>query len=121
MEQFKPATETTNPPGVTTASETCAHCGQPLGGNRGVEDFLAKVGITPDMINDLKSSMQNVDVEEYLNTAREYLRSAGDKVKTGGDKAKVYTKENPGKVAAGVAILAVGAGLLINAINHRDR
>ena len=35
------------------------------------------------MITDLKSSMQNVDIEEYLNTARDYLKTAGDKVKTG--------------------------------------
>jgi len=63
------------------------------------------------MISNLKSSMQNVDVEEYLNTAREYLRS-------GSDKARTYAKDNPGKVAAGVAVLAVGAGLLISALNR---
>src|SRR5687768_15735711 len=122
MDQFTPATGSTTNPGVTSAteSETCAHCGQPLGGNRGVEQFLTKIGITNEMITDLKSSMQNVDIEEYLNTARDYLKTAGDKVKTGGEKAKVYTKEHPGKVAAGIAILAVGAGLLINAVN-KDR
>jgi hypothetical protein len=120
-EQFNPGTSSSTPnPGVTTASETCAHCGQPLGGNKGVEQFLSKIGITSEMIDDLKTSMQNVDIEEYLNTAREYLKTAGDKVKTGSEKAKVYSKEHPGKVAAGVAILAVGAGLLINAIN-KDR
>ncbi|HUP43941.1 MAG TPA: hypothetical protein VM779_00355 [Thermoanaerobaculia bacterium] len=117
MEQIHPTTGT-NTPGVTTASEVCAHCGQPLGGNRGIEEFLAKVGVTPEMINDLKASMQNVDIEEYLNHAKEYLRTAGDKVKPGVEKAKTYTKEHPGKVAAGVAILAVGAGLLIGAINR---
>lgn len=119
-EQFNPATPSTSQPGVTTASETCAHCGQPLGGNKGVEQFLSKIGITSEMIDDLKTSMQNVDIEEYLNTARDYLKTAGDKVKTGSEKAKIYSKEHPGKVAAGVAILAVGAGLLINAIN-KDR
>ena len=108
-------------PGVTSATESCAHCGQPIGGNRSIEQFLSKVGITNEMVDDLKNSMQNVDIEEYLNTAREYLKTAGDKVKTGGEKAKVYTKENPGKVAAGVAILAVGAGLLLNAMNSKDR
>jgi hypothetical protein len=122
MEQFTPATGSTTNPGVTAATEheTCAHCGQPIGGNRGVEQFLSKIGITNDMIDDLKSSMQNVDIEEYLNTARDYLKTAQNKVKTGSEKAKVYSKEHPGKVAAGVAILAVGAGLLINAIN-KDR
>ena len=119
MEQVNPTTGTSTP-GITSATETCAHCGQPLGGNRSIEQFLSKIGITTEMIDELKSSMQSVDVEEYLNTAREYLRTAGDKVKPGVDKAKTYTKEHPGKVAAGVAILAVGAGLLINAMN-KDR
>ncbi len=101
--------------GETSASEprgtagVCAACGQPL--NRGLEQFLAKLGISDEMIGNLKSQMQNVDIEEYLNTAREYLR-------TGGDKAKTFAKENPGKVAAGVAALAVGAGLLISALKR---
>ncbi|SRR6266550_1645522 len=86
---------------------TCSECGQPL--NRGLEQFLGKLGISDEMIANLRNQMQNVDVEEYLNTAREYLR-------TGGDKAKSFAKENPGKVAAGVAVLAVGAGLLLSAL-----
>ena len=91
----------------------CAHCGGPIGGsgnNRGLEQFLGKVGISDDMINNLKTQFQNVDVEQYLNTAREYLQG-----NTG--KAKDFAKENPGKIAAGVAVLAVGAGLLISAMN----
>ena len=117
---FGAATGTTGntSPGTSRASEFCAHCGQPIGGgNRGLEQFLMKVGITDDMIDGLKNSFQNVDIEEYLNTAREYLRNAGDKVKPAADKAKSFTKENPGKVAAGVAVLAVGTGLLISALN----
>jgi hypothetical protein len=62
------------------------------------------------MIAKLRTSIQNVDVDEYLNTAREYLKG-------GTEKATSYAKENPGKVAAGVAVLAVGTGLLINALN----
>ena len=85
----------------------CPTCGQST--NRGLEQFLGKLGISDEMIGNLKNQMQNVDVEEYLNTAREYMRN-------GGDKAKSYAKENPGKVAAGVAVLAVGVGLLVNAL-----
>jgi len=96
-----------------TGTGTCASCGQPLGGSRGMEQFLGKLGISDDMINNLKSSMQNIDVEEYLNTARDYM-------KNGSSKATEFAKENPGKVAAGVAVLAVGAGLLISALNKRD-
>jgi hypothetical protein len=106
--------------GTTSASETCAHCGQPLNQNAGIEQFLGRIGISEEMINNLKTQMQNVDFEEYLNTAREYLRTAGDKVKDGSDKASRYAKDNPGKVAAGFAVLAVGAGLLINSLRDRD-
>lgn len=99
---------TTSP---STSSGVCAHCGQSLNRNSGLEQFLGKLGISDDMIANLRSSMQNVDLDEYLNTARDYLR-------TSGEKAKTFTKENPGKVAAGVAVLAVGAGLLISALNR---
>lgn len=92
---------------------TCSSCGATHGGmtNKGLEQFLGRLGISDEMMNNLKTSMQNVDVEEYLNTARDYL-------KTGSDKATVFAKENPKKVAAGVAVLAVGAGLLISALNR---
>ena len=92
-----------------TSKDICPTCGQPA--NRGLEQFLGKLGISEDMINNLKSSLQNVDVEEYLNTARTYLKDSGS-------KATSFAKENPGKVAAGVAVLAVGAGLLISALNR---
>jgi hypothetical protein len=97
----------------STGSETCATCGQPLRGgiNKGLEQFLGRLGISDEMINNLRTQMANVDVDEYLNTARDYLRD-------GSGRAKDYARENPGKVAAGVAVLAVGAGLLISALNR---
>ena len=96
-----------------TTSGYCPTCGQPRNAstNSGLEQFLGKLGISEDMVKNLKTSMQNVDVEEYLNTARDYLKGSTD-------KATTYAKENPGKVAAGVAVLAVGAGLLISALNR---
>ena len=90
-------------------SDICPTCGHARNAN--LEQFLGRLGISDDMINTLKTQMQNVDVDEYLNTAREYM-------KTGGDKATKFAKENPGKVAAGVAALAVGAGLLISSLNR---
>lgn len=96
---------------MKTGGGVCPECGQALGGNKSLEQFLGKLGITEEMINNLRSQMQNVDVDEYLNTARDYLKSSTE-------KAKTFTKENPGKVAAGVAVLAVGAGLLISALNR---
>lgn len=98
---------TPGPQGTATSNDICPHCGATL--NRGVEALLTRLGITDEMITNLRTSMQNVDFEEYLNTARDYLRSTGE-------KAKSFTKENPGKVAAGVAVLAVGAGLLMSAM-----
>src|SRR5437868_4500122 len=97
--------------GTGIGSGVCASCGQPIGGHRGLEQFLGKLGISDEMIGNLKSSMQSIDVEEYLNTAREYLKS-------GTNKATTFAKENPGKVAAGAAVLAISAGLLIAAINR---
>ncbi|MGZ5473007.1 MAG: hypothetical protein ACXW31_04365 [Thermoanaerobaculia bacterium] len=100
--------------GVTSATDTglCPTCGHSTRGG-GLEQFLGRLGITDEMMNNLKSQFQNVDIDEYLNTARDYL-------KDGSDKATSYAKDNPGKVAAGVAALALGAGLIYAAVN-RDK
>ncbi len=99
--------------GGGTGTGVCESCGQPLGGSRSLEQFLARLGISEEMVNNLKTSMNSIDFEEYLNTARDYLT-------TGKNRATEYAKENPGKVAAGAAALALGAGLLIAALN-RDK
>lgn len=96
---------------TSTGDGKCATCGQSLGGNKGLEQFLGHLGINDEMVNNLKSQFQNVDIDEYLNTARDYL-------KDGSSKATTYAKENPGKVAAGVAALALGAGLIYAAVNR---
>lgn len=98
--------------GTGTGTGVCPHCGQSLRGG-GLEQFLGRLGITDDMINNLKTQFSNVDIDEYLNTARDYLKDSGG-------KAQAYAKDNPGKVAAGVAALALGAGLLYAAVN-RDK
>jgi hypothetical protein len=95
-----------------TDSGVCPHCGQALKSG-GLEQFLGRLGITEDMIGNLKGQFQNVDIDEYLNTARDYL-------KDGSTRATSYAKDNPGKVAAGVAALALGAGLIYAAVN-RDK
>jgi hypothetical protein len=101
-----------NNSGVTTATDSglCPTCGQSTSGSKGLEQFLGRLGITEEMISNIKSSIANVEVEQYLNTARDYLKDSSG-------KATSYAKENPGKVAAGVAVLAVGAGLLVSAMN----
>lgn len=87
---------------TTPATETCPTCGQ----------SMAKGGVE-EMLNRLKSQFQNVDLDEYMNTAREYL-------KTGSTKATTFAKENPAKIAAGAAAIALGAGLLYAAL-HRGK
>ena len=94
-----------------TDKDVCPTCGR--SNSAGLEQFLGRLGINEDMINNLKGQFQNVDIDEYLNTARTYL-------KDGSGKATAYAKENPGKVAAGVAALALGAGLIYAATN-RDK
>lgn len=89
--------------------DACPTCGHSRA-NASLDQFLGRLGVSDDMLNMLKSQMQNVDVEKYLEQAREYIKPAGD-------KATKFAKENPGKVAAGVAALAVGAGLLISSLN----
>lgn len=95
--------------GTDTGTDTCPTCGRSNSG--GLEQFLGRLGITEDMVTNLKGQFQNVDIDEYLNTARTYL-------KDGSGKATTYAKENPGKVAAGVAALALGAGLIYAAVNR---
>ena len=101
-----------------TGTTTCAHCGTVVNPDQGLEQFLGRIGISEEMISNLRTSMQNVDVEEYLSTARDYLKTATDKFKTSSDKASTFAKDNPGKVAAGVAVLAVGAGLLLSSLGR---
>jgi hypothetical protein len=96
-----------------TEEQYCTHCGHALGESKGLEQFLGRLGISGDMFSNLKGQFQNVDIDEYLNTAREYLKGSSTKVTS-------YTKENPAKVAAGVAALALGAGLIYAAVN-RDK
>jgi hypothetical protein len=100
--------------GVTksTDSDLCPTCGRSATQNSGLEQFLGKLGISDGMIRNLETQFQNVNIDEYLDTARAYL-------KDGGNKATVYAKENPGKVAAGVAALAVGAGLLYTTMKDK--
>ena len=90
----------------------CPTCGQSrLAQNHGLEQFLGRLGIREEIVRKLATSIQNADIEEAVRTAREQLAA-------GSSKATQYAKENPGKVAAGIAALAVGAGLLVSTLNR---
>jgi hypothetical protein len=89
----------------------CPHCGQALESSD-LEQLLGRLGITQEMLSNLKDQFQNVDVDEYLTTARESLKRSGNDL-------QLYVKENPAKVAAGVAALALGAGLVWSSFAHQ--
>lgn len=91
--------------GETAARESS---GAPAGISPGLEQLLRKVGISEATIENIRTSLQDVNLEEYLDDARNLLReNAG--------KARDFARENPGKIAAGAVLLAVGLGLLISA------
>ena len=81
--------------GTSTGTAVCPTCGQPT--NRGLEQFLGRLGITDDMINNLKSSFQNIDVDEYINTARDYLKSGSTKAKPRKVSGDSGERGHPGK------------------------
>jgi hypothetical protein len=110
MDQDTPMNSGFGTSGVSDSDGACPTCGHNRN-SKSLEQFLGKLGISDDMIRNLKSSMDNVDVDEYLNVAREYLR-------TGTSRAANFAMENPAKVAAGVAVLAVGAGMLLNTLRE---
>ncbi|HXG58536.1 MAG TPA: hypothetical protein VNL91_05910 [Thermoanaerobaculia bacterium] len=85
--------------------DVCPHCGSSK--NRGgIEALLGQLGISSEML-------ENLDIDQLVNSARDYL-------KDGGTKAKNFAKENPGKIAAGAAVLAIGAGLLMSRLRNRE-
>jgi hypothetical protein len=111
-DNFGSASGSTGNGGPDADDDTCPTCGQQKD-RGGMGQFLGRLGITDEMVSNMKSSWDNVDIDEYLNTARDYL-------KDGSNKASRFAKENPGKVAAGVAVLALGAGLLYNATRDKS-
>jgi hypothetical protein len=74
-----------------------------------VEQFLGRLGLSDEMIDKLKTSMSNIDLEEYLDTARTYLEK-------GAEQTTTFVKKNPGKVIAGAVVLGIGTALLVRAL-----
>lgn len=92
--------------------EVCPTCGHSRAEqNAGLEQFLGRLGISEDAVRNLKTSIQNADIDEVVRAAREQLAA-------GSSRATAYAKENPGKVAVGIAALALGAGILVSTLNR---
>ena len=60
----------------------------------GLTALLNKVGVSEEATNNLKGSLNQVDVQGAINKARDYARA------------------NPSKVLGGLAALIIGAGLM---------
>ncbi len=116
MNGFGTSTSTDRGPGPTSSPRStpgvCPTCGHVETVNSGLEQFLGRLGISDDMIEELKTSFQKVDLDEYLDTARDYLNESRE-------KASMFARENPRKVVAGVAIVSLGVGLLLRALSRR--
>ena len=93
-------------------AEICPTCGRSsIEQNRGLHEFLGRLGISEESIENLKGKIEDADIEEMIGAARDHLVA-------GRNRATAYAKENPGKVAAGIAALAIGAGLLVAGLNR---
>lgn len=97
---------------LAVEKRVCPACGQKQS-HTGLEVFLGRLGITDEMVSNLRSEFQNVDIDEYLNTARHYLHDSTN-------RATSYAREHPTRVVAGVATLALGAGLLYAALSRDE-
>jgi hypothetical protein len=67
--------------------------------------LLEKMGVQQDQINTVKEALQNANIDESLEKAKEQV------TETFG-KARDYAKQNPKAVIAGLAVVAIGAGLI---------
>lgn len=95
--------------GITSATEG----GDALGLSAGIVSVLEKFGVGESQINAVRDTLKNVNIDQQLDRAKEQVTDSLN-------KARVYAKQNPGAVLAGVAVLAIGAGLLAASVK-KDR
>lgn len=100
--------------GLESAAEyhECAHCGQthllqPTE-TQGFDKILGSVGLNEQAIRKMRESLENLDLDSYFAQAKEYLGESAT-------KAKNYAKDHKAVIGAALAVVAVGAGVLIAA------
>lgn len=94
---------------ATSESHECTHCGQShVKGSdlQGFDKILGTVGINDQAIQKMRESLENLDLDSYFAQAKEYF---GDSA----TKAKNYAKDHKAIIGAALAVVAVGAGVLI--------
>jgi hypothetical protein len=92
----------------------CSDCRERIGDHSDHEpdlfdDLLEHVGLDATAL----AKIREFGIEKCIVRAEEYLAASGRGVKR-------YAQDNPGKVTAGVAVLALGAGLLLGALRDRE-
>lgn len=87
----------------------CAHCGHShtkQTETQGFDKILGTVGLNEEAIRKMRESLENLDLDGYFAQAKEYLGGSAE-------KAKNYAKDHKAVIGAALAIVAVGAGVLI--------
>lgn len=109
--------------GAATGSANSDNAISALGGNHGdttsgmgagVASILERFGISENQLNTVRETLKNVNLEESLDRAKEQV---SDSI----SKAREYARQNPGAVAAGLAVLVIGAGLIAGAAMRKDK
>jgi hypothetical protein len=99
----EPASGFGNPTGGAGTGEESA--AMEAGLTASVVALLEKMGVQQEQINTVREALQNANVDESLEKAKEQV------TETFG-KARDYAKQNPKAVIAGLAVVAIGAGLI---------
>lgn len=89
----------------------CSTCGERhLRGAdaQGFDKILSTVGLNDKAIEKMRESLENLDFDSYFTQAREYLGESASRVKT-------YAKDHKTVIGTALAVVAVGAGVLIAA------
>jgi len=97
--------------GSTSEFHECATCGERhMKGaeTQGFDKILTTVGINERAIEKMRESLENLDLDGYFSQAKEYLGESAT-------KAKQYAKDNKAIIGTALALVAVGAGVLIAA------
>lgn len=85
------------------------------GMSAGVLSLLERFGVTESQLSAVRDTLKNVNLEESLDKAKEQVSESMT-------KARDYARQNPGAVAAGLAVLVIGAGLLAGAaMRNKDK
>lgn len=93
--------------GTTEASETAAS-----GFSTSIVSMLEKFGVNETQLNSVRETLKNVNLDQSLERAKEQVTDSIG-------KAREYAKKNPAAVAAGLAVLVIGAGLIAAAATRK--